>query len=201
MGIYGLTKRHIHAILASVLFGKVHTMDTYKLRVKIGPHEFEAEGPPDAVRTQFEEFKNLVGSAPPPSSKSGQKPDTQSVPNYTDVDVSGGLDQLFAVDNKRALVSLKFPPHGKESTADAAVLILYGFKMLLGKDDAPVSKLITALEQSGCSVKRLDRDAAKYLRESLIIKGGRGRGGRYRLANQGIRRAQELVEEFFQTLV
>lgn len=41
-------------------------MDGYKLRVKIGDHEFEAEGPADVVKEQFELWKSLVTSAPPP---------------------------------------------------------------------------------------------------------------------------------------
>ena len=41
----------------------------YKLKIKIGTHEFEAEGPAEAVKEQFEAFKELIQTLPaqPPS--------------------------------------------------------------------------------------------------------------------------------------
>ncbi len=38
--------------------------DNYRLKIKIGQHEFEAEGPADVVREQFQVFKDLIASAP-----------------------------------------------------------------------------------------------------------------------------------------
>ena len=35
-------------------------MDTFKLRLKVGPHEFEAEGAKDDVQAQFDAWKSLI---------------------------------------------------------------------------------------------------------------------------------------------
>ena len=37
-------------------------METFKIRVKVGNHEFEAEGSQEAVERQFQMFKELVGT-------------------------------------------------------------------------------------------------------------------------------------------
>ena len=37
-------------------------MAEYKLKIKVGEHEFEAEGPADVVQAQFAAFKDLVSS-------------------------------------------------------------------------------------------------------------------------------------------
>ncbi len=39
-------------------------MDTQKLKMKIGIHEFEAEGPVDIVQSQFAAFKELIAALP-----------------------------------------------------------------------------------------------------------------------------------------
>ena len=39
-------------------------MDSYRIRVKVGPHEFEAEGPEGIVKEQFEVFRDLILKTP-----------------------------------------------------------------------------------------------------------------------------------------
>ena len=38
--------------------------ELYRLKIKVGPHEFDAEGPADAVREQFKDWKDLIAFAP-----------------------------------------------------------------------------------------------------------------------------------------
>src|SRR6266852_1231085 len=52
------------------------TMETFKIRVKLGDHEFEAEGPQEAVERQFETFKELVNNTPKIPAKSKADPKT-----------------------------------------------------------------------------------------------------------------------------
>ena len=44
-------------------------MDAYRLKIRIGEHEFEAEGPQEAVERQFEAFKELITFLPKKESK------------------------------------------------------------------------------------------------------------------------------------
>ena len=41
-------------------------METYKLHIKIGQHEFQGEGPEEAVKKSFEDWKLLITSLPTP---------------------------------------------------------------------------------------------------------------------------------------
>ena len=75
-------------------------MDTYKLRMKIGTAEFEAEGSEETVRQQFEEFKALLdhpahtsaGSSAPKENGGAQTEAPATKLKSPDVT---GLDRLF----------------------------------------------------------------------------------------------------------
>lgn len=174
-------------------------MEPYKLHIKIGPHEFHGEGSEERVRADFEEWKNLItgGAAP---QKPGQAP-TPQVIGVADVMTPGDADtqrlnRLFLQDDK-GVISLKIRPTTETPVADALLLILLGYKLLKNKEDVLVTQLNAALDKSGTGAgERIDRapGVSSYLRDNLIIKGGRARGGRYQLSNTGVARAQALME-------
>ncbi len=98
-------------------------------------------------------------------------------------------------DPQARTVSLKVRPEGAHRQADAALLVLLGHRELRGEEEVAVTRLTEALRQSGCPVARLDRVLAGYLKERLVLKAGQGKGGRYRLTNQGVKRAEELAAQ------
>src|SRR5262245_54066226 len=58
-------------------------METQRLRVKIGPHEFEAEGPPDTVSKQYADWREMIASLPAATTQSAPPaipPGTQLFP-------------------------------------------------------------------------------------------------------------------------
>jgi hypothetical protein len=66
------------------------------------------------------------------------------------------------------------------------LLLLYGDKRILNRDDLPVTVFKERLEESGFVVSRIGRTAAPLIRDNQIVKAGkRGKGGRYRLTNVG----------------
>src|SRR5574337_731557 len=164
-------------------------METFKLRVKIGDNEFEAEGPEETVRAQFDRGKSLVESTPaPPRRVEPQEPDHQG-----ENDVRGGgvptphpvsdfareqLAKIFQADDRRQTVALRVQTTGERRYADAALLTLYGFHVLRGQDEVPTTRLMDALEIAGLSVPRIDRPVAPYVREGLILTVGSGKGTR-----------------------
>jgi hypothetical protein len=179
-------------------------MDTYKLRIKIGNHEFEAEGPVEVVKEQFESWKGLLGLSPakgtdsPAAALSGN-----SVTRITEIHTPEGITtplDVFDHDDKRKLVTLRVHPTSEDRDADAALLVLYGYKEIEAKDEVPVTKLKDALEVSGLRPDRVDRTLAPHMREGLILKAGRGKGGKYRLTNTGYARAQQMVYELFEKM-
>src|ERR1700686_98761 len=57
----GLDTEALRPHITDIAVGKVHPMDdTYRLKIKLGADEFEAEGPIQVVQSQFAAFKELV---------------------------------------------------------------------------------------------------------------------------------------------
>jgi hypothetical protein len=188
-------------------------MDTYKLRVKIGPNEFEAEGQPDVVKAQFEEWKTLVVGARlgPSSPTQPHAQGTQHSPAGADAppfvgSVEGGaagasmdssrLGRLFDVDHNKDRVTLKVLPQGDNKAADALLITLYGYKALREKNDVQVTSLKSSLVFSGClGGKRIDRVAEPHVRKQFLLKRGIGKGGIYTLTSMGSNAAKEIIDD------
>ena len=104
---------------------------------------------------------------------------------------------MFKADQEHGWVSLKVLPPAESSNraADAAVILMYGFHKVLGQSEAPVTKLIGGLRESGISIDRFDRIIAAH--SSLILKGGQKIGAKYRLNNQGLIQAAAMIRQFF----
>jgi hypothetical protein len=181
-------------------------MDTYKLKIKIGTAEFEAEGPEETVKQQFEEFKKLLDH---PHARAGAKTTSGNGSSESEAPAAGagggdlaGLERLFA-DADRAgkkSVSLRFLPQGDDREATAILLLLLGHERLVGDQRMRVTALKEALEKSGLTLARVDRIADKPLRRGLLMKGGKAKGGTYTLSNTGRARAMEEVQRMLEQM-
>lgn len=184
-------------------------MENYRLRIKIGDCEFEAEGSQEIVERQFSEFKELLKSPPVSnhqgSNNNGGGANEGNAPKLLSekiiTPVSFATDQYwktFKFDEKRNLLSLSIRPMGDAAQADAILLLLFGYKFLKEQDEVIVTQLKDGLEQSGFSVNRIDRAIAPYVRSLFVIKTGKAKGGRYRLTNSGTTKAQTLANQLIE---
>lgn len=174
-------------------------METFRLRVKIGPHEFEAEGPKESVTAQYESWKALIASTPATTSQVN-KVVAAAIGVRTREGFSAPWD-IFDVEDKRKLVTLRVHPTGETRDADAVLLILYGYRQTFQQEDVPVTKIKESLRVSGLRPERVDRTAAPHVRAGLLLKAGRGKGGKYRLTNTGFAQADEMARSLFERLV
>src|ERR1700678_1882282 len=71
-------------------------MAEYKLKIKIGEHEFEAEGPADGVQSQFAACKELIGSVAPSPPK--PKTESQTEPEKTATPGNGSAGGVLALE-------------------------------------------------------------------------------------------------------
>jgi hypothetical protein len=180
-------------------------MDTYKLKLKIGIHEFDAEGPRDAVEKQFSEFKEMIEKFPasPVALRSGgltspgnpqlSAAEGTAAPGLsTDAD---SLRKIFRLQGKA--LSLSALPQGDSREKDAALLILLGYKLYHSVDELTGSTLLDDLKQSGYPLTRADRILEPYIEgaDKLVIRTGQRRGVRYRLTNPGHQRAMQIARE------
>ena len=156
-------------------------MDATKLKLKIGEHEFEAEGPADVVQAQFEAFQRLVTVQP---RQKPHEPDTAGE--------NGGpepaLDKIMRHDSR--IVSLTV---GGESLEDEVLLLLLGQKQFRQNDSVTGGEILEGLRQQRGTVNRIDYRLAHMADEGVIRSFGTRRARRYRLTNQGLARARELA--------
>ena len=85
-------------------------MAEYRLKVKVGEHEFEADGPVETVKEQFEAFKDLIESLPKnkvETTASATSIDTPALQPITPV-ATANVDRIFRAENR--VISLTVPP-------------------------------------------------------------------------------------------
>lgn len=174
-------------------------MDSTKLKVKIGQHEFEAEGPQEVIEKQFETFRQLVSqvsvnSAPSNQTKGGEsrgqlEPELPHVGDPRE----GQARKIFHVEGD--LLTLGVVPQGDNQEIEAALLILLGHKILRSADLVSADDLLNGLKQSGIRVDRADRITYKTTEQGMTMKTGVRRGTRYRLTTQGMNQALRIAEQ------
>jgi hypothetical protein len=169
-------------------------MESNKLKIKIGDHEFEAEGPPDVVQAQFAAFKELVTSAvataTPRNTQNTSPPGTKQDQDKTGSSDGLLLDKIMKVDGRVVSLTARAP-----SLSDAILLVIFGQKHFRSNDGITGGEIIDGLRQSGQAVDRIDRTLEKLAAEGLIIKLGTGRASRYRMTNLGVSKAQEVARD------
>ena len=131
-------------------------MDNYRLKIKIGDHEFEAEGPIDVVQSQFDAFKDMISSI---TSSSVTKKSTSNTYNENENNINVSettitLDKITRIEER--VVSLTARP---DTIGDALLTILLGQRTLRGNDSVTGSELISGLRQSGVMVGLVDSEA------------------------------------------
>jgi hypothetical protein len=159
-------------------------VERVKLRMKIGVHELEAEGPRDVVMAQLDIWTRLAGLPP------------AAAADRVAGDGDPALRSLFTVDAAQQLITLRASLNGQHRNADAALLLLYGYQTCLGGNgeaEVPAARLRAALAASGHRLKRPDRALTPHLIAGLVRKGGRHKHETYALTTPGSQRAAALV--------
>jgi hypothetical protein len=172
-------------------------METTKIKVKIGGSEFEAEGPIEIVRAQFDAFKemmSLAGAKIEPSNQSNSQIDAPIAVHRASKD-HVPLEHLLHVSGR--VVSLTAIP---ASTMDAALLVMLGHKDMRNNLAVTGQEIGDGLAQSGRPVSRVDRVMEEAISENFVLKSGLKRGTRYRLTNQGLTKALSIAMEILETL-
>jgi hypothetical protein len=175
-------------------------MEVSKLRMKIGDHEFEAEGPAESVQQQLAAFKELISSClvvnTPPVANTPEKQDETKENKDVAQQVSAPiLDKVMHVSGR--IVSLTAIPPSAE---DATLLVMLGHKVYRNSDSVTGQEIGDGLAQSGRAVERVDRVMVKPLKEGLVLKSGIRRSTRYRLTNQGHQKALTIAKDLLANL-
>lgn len=183
-------------------------MEPTRLRVKVGVHEFDAEGPAEQVTAQFEAWKQLIAVQAMPTPETQKRPlniPPEAIDSVKTRDGYAAPWDIFGGDEGDLMTLKAHPPQGDTRDADAILLVLYGYRKAgndgAGQAEVPVTKLKESLDVSGIRIARIDRAIAQYLRAGFVLKSGRGKGGVYRLTNTGFAKAEDMARKLFEQLV
>jgi hypothetical protein len=173
------------------------TVETTKIKVKFGNNEFEAEGPAELVKEQFESFKQLISTAGSISVPGVIGIPLETKQNKQDTTHSTTLTYNSIMEVSGRIISLTALP---KSTEDAALVIMLGHKELKSSSSVTAQEIGDGLEQSGRPVLRVDRIMEKSLKDGLVLKTGVKRSTRYRLTNPGFVKSLAIAKELIDGL-
>jgi len=162
------------------------------LKMKIGPHEFEATGSPESVREKFQAFREMVATLSSSAVKGVMEATKKSLdiidPTLTTEDQ---LNKIMRVNGRE--VSLTARP---QNLNDAALLLIFGQKQLRQNDAVTGAEIISGLNTTGgYSFGRIDGMLEKMARDGDLLTFGERRGKKYRLTNTGLAKARAIAAE------
>jgi hypothetical protein len=176
----------------------------YRLKIKLGQHEFEAEGEAHIVQQQFEAFKALVTAAPqtppppppPDIAFAGSSPETPPPRKDAPPDVDKNISKIMRLDGRIISLTVK-----TRSTDDAILILLYGQKVLRDNDAVTGAEIMDGIKATGgFGLKRVDRNLEKLGEASDVIVMGENRKKRYRLTNTGLAKARQIASDLIATV-
>jgi hypothetical protein len=189
-----------HQCLESVRTVKVssaflHTAKVCRGRIKIGDHEFDAEGPADVVQDQFAAFKEMIATLPT-QSRQPQEQERDKEQNSTSQLPHLPLEKIIKVEGRVVSLTARC-----ESVDEAVMLILLGQKEFRNNQEVTGAEIMDGLKQSGYLLGRVDLVLDKLSKEGSTIIIGVHRARRYRLTNVGHSKALSIAKEVLTTVL
>src|SRR2546430_5384640 len=121
-------------------------MEPFRLKLKVGLHEFEAEGDQETVERQLAIWRELIatpGMSASPLPREGGPVGPATAPN----EPTAKYAKIFRHQGR--VVSLSVQPNGDRRNADAALLVILGQRLYNGTDLVSGGQIIDGLDQSG----------------------------------------------------
>jgi len=184
-------------------------MEPFRLKLKSGIYEFEAEGEQETVKKEAADWRAWVDSRPstiPPAAPSPppmtEPPVEAAAPNAATVpslDAPSEDRQLYAkiFSHEGRVVSLTVIPKGMQRTADSMLMVLFGQYVFNGAEPVTGQQVSDGMRMSGVSMQRVDRGWGPHM-DTNVLASGVNRGIRYRLSNTGLARAREIAREMLE---
>lgn len=185
-------------------------MDVFKLRLKIGVNEFEAEGSEEYIQSERQIFLESItveerkdgeadqeeelGQTPPASGNGGQGASGESGAPAPSLPLPLTDMAKLATQDKRDkdLITLTALPQDAETQKqDALLLLLLAHKVIRGEDNVKSTDALNGMKQSGIPV---DLSAVADKMPTLVLKTGVRKGTKYRLSTPGVQRAVEVAK-------
>jgi hypothetical protein len=162
------------------------------LKMKIGPHEFEATGSPESVREKFQAFREMVAMMSNSVLANAKETIKKTMDGMAEIIASDDqLSKIMRVNGRE--ISLTARP---QTLSDAILLLIFGQKALRQNDAVTGAEIISGLNTTGgYSFNRIDGMLEKYARDGDLLIFGEHRGKRYRLTNTGLAKARSIAAD------
>ena len=172
---------------------------TSKIKMRVGVHEFEAEGSQSFVQAERQRFEALVRATHVPTETPMAIQPQGSIQARSTSSIAAPEKEryakIFKVDGQGVLALIGQLP-GKDRERDAIILLLLGYQTMLMKNTVTGADLTKSMNHSGYPTIRVDRMMGKYNTDGTILTGGKQRRGRYYyLSAPGAEKAKSLAEE------
>lgn len=163
-------------------------METMQLRLNVGEHEFEADGPAEIVQAQFAAWRALIAPVPAPAAAPPAQAPAAPPTEQPDLHSGPAFNKIMRQHGRVVSLTAR-----GDSLKDELRLLLLGQKHLRGNVVVSGAELVEGLRQTGRTVTRIDYELDKMSDAGDVIVTGHGRGRRYRLTNTGLAKAQDLA--------
>jgi hypothetical protein len=179
-------------------------MEVFKLRLKIGANEFEAEGPEEYVKGERQIFLENFAGAQDEKEETG---DDEEVPldggdkrgnaasNPSGVSIASvDIAKLAGQDrNDKDLIILTALPQDPETQKqDALLLLLLAHKVIRGVDNVKATDALNGMKQSGIQIDAISQVTDKI--PQWVLKTGVRKGSKYRLSSPGVQKASAVAQ-------
>jgi hypothetical protein len=157
--------------------------DILRIKIKLGENEFEAEGPPNEVKTQVATFERLLGrpiETPLAAPSEEHAASEECAPSIKDVARAHGKVVSLSVDC--------------QSSSQAVLAMLLGHKELRAARWVSGSEIMAGLRASGHQIVRADSILKRHATSGHVVIQGKHRLKRYGLTTDGIERAQTIAQ-------
>ena len=156
--------------------------DRQKLRLKLpGGAEFEAEGTPDFVRSERQEF--LAGLRP--TEVAGAVPAVRITAAATSPEQRFTIPWEAIIEHKGQNIHLRAKLPGDRPLKDACLVLLAASHRLLHQPKPTAAQLAKWLRISGYPVQRMDRSLQEGIAQGELLASGSRRARRYELTSPG----------------
>jgi hypothetical protein len=152
-----------------------------RLRIKTGEHEFEAEGPLEAIQSHVTTFLRIIGHEENPTEEPALSP-AGNRPSLPD------LKQFLRVEDNIVSVSIT------SGALDRDILVLLlGQQQLRGNVAVAGTEIMAGLRGSGYTISRADHILKRFASTGDIVATGKRRRRRYRLTTDGVGKAIKIA--------
>ncbi len=174
-------------------------MGQYRLKVKLGEFEFDAEGDDQAaLEAQFRAFQEMVGSLPSPSRAAIEATTPEPAPTVQPTEAVADQNLNRIMKSEGRVISLTAPP---TDVVEAVLLVMYGQRILRNNETPTGSEVIDGIKATGgLDMGRTERLFQRIASTGDIVLLGEGRGKRYRLTNTGINRVRQIAARLIATV-